>query len=299
MARTARTTIWSLQTIATAGLLLTAPAQVTAALDTIGGPLPKVVKNTGAPYYVQADIEVPADRMVTVEEGVVFLFKGFTGLHVQGRLEIKGSEEKPVVFTSENDKDHNPGSSLIANPYDWNGVYIHSDGLGSTLDHIKVLYSVYGIVSETKFIRVDPGEFRDNGKSNLVVEGVEQAKTPGTTSFVLSTKDATVDGIPVKLLRDPAAPRRNVFRFAGLGLLVVGAGLGVFETIQASGASEELDELSNDDVATLQGFDNLRYGSSEEWEDTRDRRTWSIVGAAAGYTVGAIGGVGFGWSFTF
>ncbi|MBD3240366.1 MAG: hypothetical protein GF331_07260 [Chitinivibrionales bacterium] len=271
-----------------------------AGLESIAGPLPKVVKDKGRPYCVEADIEVPAGRMVTIEPGVVFLFKAFTGLHVMGRLEVNGTKAKPVVFTSVNDQTYNPVSTLIANPYDWNGIYVHADALGSTFEYVKVAYSVYGIMSETKFIKVEPGQFRENGKSNLSIEGVEHVtSTDKPYSYVLSTKDATVDGVPVKLLRDPAAPRRNTFRYVGLALMLGGAGVGVFETIRAVQADEELAELSNADITTEEGFSNLRNGSSAAWEDKESERTWSIVGAAAGYALGAAGTFGFGWSFTF
>ena len=269
------------------------------ALDSIAGPLPKVVENTGRPVLVIADIEVPAGRMVLVEPGVVFLFRPMTGLHVQGRLEVNGTRERPVVFTSENDQAYNKASSLLANPYDWNGIYVHADALGSVFEHVKVGYSVYGIVSETRFVRVEPGQFAENGKSNLVIEGVEHVTSREPYSYVLSTKDAMVDGVPVNILRDPAAPRRNALRYTGLGLLLAGCAAGVAEAIMASRAADDLDALSNANVSEPEGFDNLRTGSSSEWEDADSRRTWNTVGCAAGFVVGALGAVGLTWSFTF
>jgi hypothetical protein len=274
-------------------------AEAAVGFDSIAGPLPKLVKNNGRPYLVVADIEVPADRMVVVEPGVVFLFRPFTGVHVQGRLEVRGTRAEPVVFTSENDQTYHKSTSLVANPYDWNGVYLHADALGSSFEHVKVCYSVYGLMSETRFIRVEPGEFYENGKSNLIVEGAEKVTTAQPFSYVLSTKDAMVDGVPIKILKDPAAPRRNTFRFAGLGLFVAGCAAGVVEAIVASRASEELSVLSNANTDTPEGFDNLRNGSSDQWEDADSRRTWNTVGSVAGFVVGAVGGAGFAWSFTF
>ncbi len=267
--------------------------------DTIGGSLPKVVHNTGNPYLVVADIEVPSGRMVTVEAGTVFLFKTFTGLHVQGRLEVHGDKDAPVVFTSENDREHNGSTHLVANPYDWNGVYIHADALGTRLFSVKVAYSVYGIVSETKFIRVDPGTFVENGKSNLVIEGVEHVDSGGRYTYVLSTKDAVVDGVPVKLLRDPAAPRRNVMRYGGLALLTGGCGVAIYEVVQADKATDELEKLSNTDIRTVEGFNNLRYNEQEDWREAESRRTGAIVGSVVGFAVGVVGSFGLAWSFTF
>ncbi len=280
-----------------AGVCTAASAQ--AAFDSIAGELPKVVKNTGRPYLVVADIEVPAARLVVVESGVVFLFRPFTGLHVQGRLEVRGTRAEPVVFTSENDQAYNKASSLIANPYDWNGVYLHGDALGSSFEHVRVSYSVYGILSETRFIRVEPGEFAENGKSNLIIEGSEKVTSPAWFSYVLSTKDAMVDGVPVKILKDPAAPRRNAFRYTGLGLFVVGCAAGAVEAVMAGRASDELGVLSNANTATPEGFDNLLNGSSAEWEDASSSYTWNTVGSVAGFVVAALGAAGFVWSFTF
>jgi hypothetical protein len=264
-----------------------------AAFDTIAGPLPKVVVNPGRPYYVVADIEVPADRLVKIEPGVVFLFKPFTGLHVQGPLDIRGTRQAPVVFTSENDRSFNPASVMVANPYDWNGVYVHPGAIGTTFSHTRVTYSVYGVVSETKFVKVEEGIFADNGKSNLVIENTERVTAAGPFSYVLSTKDAMVDGVPVKLLRDPAAPKRNTYRYAGLGLLLAGAALGVVELVSYRQADNQLSQLSSLNDS------NLRYNTSKQWDDTHSTRTWSAVGSAAGFVVGVVGGAGLVWSFTF
>ncbi len=286
-------------------LVLPAPGAATkesgtqVAFDTIAGALPKVVRNTGRPYLVVADIEVPSGRLVTVEPGNVFLFTAFAGLHVQGRLEVRGQEEAPVVFTSENDQEYNAASSLVANPYDWNGIYIHADALGTELFNVVVSYSVYGVVAETKFIRVEPGLFTENGKSNLVIEGVEHVDSGGAYTYVLSTKDAVVDGVPVKLLRDPAAPRRNVMRYAGLALLAGGCGLGIYETVQAGRANDELERLSNTNIETAAGLDNLRYHDQDDWEDAQAEHTRSVVGSVAGFVLGAFGSFGVAWSFTF
>ncbi len=188
--------------------------------ETLVGDLPKAIIAEKGPYLVTSDIYVPAGRTVTVAAGTVFLFKNFTGLHVQGTLLARGTADRPVVFTSENDKRFNPGASLIPNPYDWNGMFIHDDAIGTDLQHIEVAYSVYGINSLTKFIRIVGGVFRDNGRANLTIEGQAQAVTAEPYSYTLSVKSASVDGVPVKILRDPDAPRRNVLRYTGLSLFV-------------------------------------------------------------------------------
>jgi len=168
--------------------------------DTLSGNLPKVLKNKGVPYMVVSDIFVPLAKKVTIEPGTILLFKNFTGLHVEGQLIAEGLMNKPIIFTSEFDRKHNAQSELYPNPYDWNGIYIHENGLGSSLAYTKVLYSVYGIYSETKFIRVSPGLFKNNGKTDLVIEGQEHITSEENYTYALSIKDARVDGVPVRIL---------------------------------------------------------------------------------------------------
>ena len=70
-----------------------------AAYTELAGDLPKIVTADKSPYLVIADIFVPAGKVVRVEAGTVFLFKNFTGVHVQGILVISGTKDKPVIFT--------------------------------------------------------------------------------------------------------------------------------------------------------------------------------------------------------
>lgn len=266
---------------------------VTVAFDTIAGPLPITVKAKKNPYLVVGDIEVPTGKTVSVEQGAVFLFKNFTGLHVQGKLVALGTKERPIVFTTENDRSVNPATPLYPNPYDWNGIYIHADGLGTSMAYCKVLYSVYGIVSETKFIRLDPVMLRNNGKSNLVIEAKEQTVTDKPFSYVLSTKDAMIDGVPVKILKDPVAPRRNTVRYVSLAGMVAGAAGGAYYGIQWKKNQDDLRLLSTNDP------EKLREHSGTDWTRTRDVRNKDIWYTSAGALVTVLGTVGFSWTFTF
>ncbi|MBD3421375.1 MAG: hypothetical protein GF398_14760 [Chitinivibrionales bacterium] len=262
-------------------------------LDTLSGPLPKLIKHRKLPYVVAADIEVPANRSVTIEPGVVLVFKNFTGLHVQGQLIAEGTPAKPIVFTSEYDGEHNPASIEYANPYDWNGIYIHGGGIGSRFKDCFVLYSVYGIVTETKFVRLDPVIFMSNGKSDFVVETEKKETGNGPFRYVLSTKDATVDGVSVKLLEDPLAPRRNLFRYSGLAATIVGLGVGTLYLTQIKPAQDNLNNYSTTDA------DNLTNHSGADWHNARKHRNATVTMTTLGGIVGLMGATAFGWSFTF
>jgi len=251
--------------------------------DSIAGPLPDSVKAHGRPYLVVGDIEVPVNKSVTIEAGTVFLFKNFTGIHVQGKLIAKGTKERPIVFTSENDRSVNPATSLYPNPYDWNGVYIHSSGLGATLSFCNVFYSVYGIISETKFIRLDPVSLRFNGKSNLMIEGKLRKVNDQAYYYVLSTKDAFADGVPAALFKDPNALKRGICRYACYTLMVTSVILCIESGVGYLNAKNKLASKNDDsDRAALR--------------DERDRYSKFTAVCGAAFIAGSIG---FYWTFTF
>ena len=198
----------------------------TPSFDTLAGPLPDTVKSSKKGFIVVGDIEVPVNKSVTIAAGTVFLFKNFTGLHVQGKLIAHGTKDRPIIFTSENDRAFNASSALYPNPFDWNGIYIHPDAVGATLSFCKILFSVYGIISETKFVRLDEITFKQNGKSNLTIEGKEAALTDQTYSNVPKTEEPRA--IPVAApprLKDPLIAQREMLRYGGVSLASVSTAL--------------------------------------------------------------------------
>lgn len=265
--------------------------------DTLAGPLPGLIKATNKPYRVIADIEVLPDKTVTIEAGAVFLFQNFTGLHVRGKLIVQGTASKPVVFTSENDQQYNPSTRLIANPYDWNGIFIHSDGFGTYLENCIVAYTVYGIVSETKFIRMDPVFFKENGKSNLVIENeVKKDIVPEKPySYVLAAKEATVEGVPIKIIKDPLARRRNISRSSGLTLALGGVVAGIAHGIQFSKARQEWEMYNNPNPSDVVSFQKTSQDRKKAHENYDRMSAFIIIDAGV-----AVAGVCFlAWSFTF
>ena len=183
--------------------------------DTIAGDLPGVVVAKTKPYLVVSDIYVPQGKTVIMEAGAVFLFKSFTGLHVSGMLLAHGTKDKPVVFTSENDKEYNRASAIDPAPFDWNGIYMHEDAIGSQLSFCAVLYSVDGLSSLTKFIRLSPCLFLHNGRASLTIAGVPYTVTDQPYEYALSANDPSLRGVPVAILKDPNAFSRNVLRYSG------------------------------------------------------------------------------------
>ena len=269
------------------------PSVNNAGFDTIAGDLPGVVVAKTKPYLVVSDIYVPQGKTVIMEAVAVFLFKSFTGLHVSGTLLAHGTKDKPVVFTSENDKEYNHASAIDPAPFDWNGIYLHEDAIGSQLSSCAVLYSVDGLSSLTKFIRLSPCLFLHNGRASLTIAGVLYAVTDQPYEYALSANDPSLRGVPVAILKDPNASSRTILRYSGAAISLTGFIMGIVFSSKLSTASHEFDAISGKERTNLAG------NSSASWIETRNIKNKDLATLVAGLSVLIIGGIGIGWSFTF
>lgn len=249
----------------------------------LSGPLPDTVKARQKPYLVVGDIEVPINKTVIIEKGVVFLFKAFTGMHVIGKLDARGTQDAPVIFTSENDHNMGAVTSLNPVPYDWNGIYIHSFAVGSRMAFCSVRYSVYGIVSETKFIKLNPATFMMNGKSDCVIEGKNKAITDKPYWY----------NDPSEVPADPLARKRRALRFAGLALSVAAGAGAVYYGVQWNKAQIYLSQVSVDDPWTMHPNDSI------DWVHFADKKNNYKTNTIITGILTLLGMVGFRLSFTF
>ncbi len=262
--------------------------------DTLSGPLPKTIAAQGRPYLIVSDIEVPFGKKVTIEPGVVFMFQNFTGFHVEGQLIAEGTKSRPIVFTSEFDGIYNPDTTLIANPFDWNGIYIHKDAFGSQIKFAKIMYSVYGIKSDTRLIRIDPCIFGNNGKGHLAIaDSTHTILENKPYTYVLSKRDATIEGVPIKLISDPLARKRNFFRYASITLLVGGISAGIIGYERYKDSQDKFNTLSTDDQTML------NQHSTEDWDKARTDKYLDFTLLCAGISASVLGTTGFVWTFTF
>jgi len=261
--------------------------------DTIAGDLPGVVVAKTKPYLIAGDIYVPQGKTVIIEAGTVFLFKNFTGMHVSGVLLARGLKDKPVVFTSENDREYNRASAVDPAPFDWNGIYIHEDGIGSQLAYCAVMYAVEGLTSQTKFIRLSPCLFLHNGRANCTIEGKIQQVNDQPFEYALSASDPSLRGIPIAVLKDPQKTSRTVFRLSGTAACIVGGIMGIVWGGKFSASSGAFNNMSRTDQ------DNLARNSSASWNATRMNKNRDFATLMAGCAVAAVGTVGIAWSFTF
>lgn len=265
--------------------------------DTLAGNLPRVIESKNGVFIVTSDIYVPSGKTVTIKPGTTFLFRNFTEMHIEGRLIAEGTPDLPIVFTSEFDQTCNPGSTLRANPYDWNGIFIHEGGLGSSLAHCSIRYTVYGVNSLSKYVKFDQVTFTENGRSDLTIEGTRQPVSDKPYSYALTINDAKKDGIPVNILMDPRAKKRTIMRYGGFSLAAGGISMGIWSLVLLDHDQKELDALS--DKRVIDQDSPIVAKQAADWEKARSARNRDRWMAGLSFILAATGSLGATWSFRF
>lgn len=155
----------------------------------IGG---MTLDSTGNPYFVTKNIIVPSGKTLKINKGCVFLFKPFTGLTVDGSIEVSGTKEHPVAFTTENDSKYNFNTNQSANPFDWNGIHITDKADNVLFCNFLISYSVFGLKSKIENLRVDNGVFLQNGQFHFTInEKIMQAQEGFPFSYNVFDKNKT------------------------------------------------------------------------------------------------------------
>jgi len=125
---------------------------------------------SGNPWVVKENIFIESGNKTVIKSGCVFLFKPFTGIIVQGSLEVDGQPEMPVVFSSINDTLYNNEASVQnPEPFDWNGIIIEKTAENIKMAGFVLSYSVYGLKSKKDNIVLDRGIFRQNGQFHFTI----------------------------------------------------------------------------------------------------------------------------------
>jgi hypothetical protein len=316
-----------------AGLLVGLGTQVCAEnFIPLAGALPPTVVKAAKPYMVTGYLEIPAGQQTVIEKGVVMLFRNFTGITVLGTIQVKGSADEPVIFTSENDSAYNPDASIEPAPFDWDGVTVKSGELDNGFEYCTVQYSLFGIKSETNRISFTSCVFRENGKSDVIVgeqklsvispftfKDTSMPAAPAEKTAVAAPQrqepqpEETVDPadlsfdleeipqgagktVPAPVTPEPkkkGSAAKVVFRLLSIAAVGAGGALGVKEHLGFIEADEEFRNIDDFDET-----DKMTY-TSEDWEAAKNHVNNHLYKALGFYGCALVGAVVFTVTFAF
>lgn len=271
------------------------------AFTQIGGTIATTeFSSDSSPYVVDKDIIIPKGKTLTITKGCVFLFKPFTGIIVHGILEIEGSPAKPVILTSFNDNNYNDQAKMLPNPFDWNGILIHSAANGARIQSCVISFSVYGVKSQTARLNIENGTFKQNGQFHCTVN---DKILPVVDKIPFSWKPDIVDEaiiISVDSITQEKEIRikrtRQIIRYSGLGLTIAGAGMGTIFLIKDMNSRKIVREYEE---AQRAGEDPPPSSSLDKTTAAFNRQPTEERVAIASYILGCLGLAGFTLTFVF
>lgn len=126
-------------------------------------------KPSGNPWIVKENVFIEEGSKTVIKAGCIFLFKPFSGIIVQGSIEVEGQPDALVVFTSINDSSYNEASTQKAEPFDWNGITIDKIAETVKMTDFVLSYSVYGLKSKKENVVLERGIFRQNGQFHFTI----------------------------------------------------------------------------------------------------------------------------------
>ncbi len=259
-------------------------------LSVLSGELPDVVPASGGPYLVTADIVVPPGRTVTIEPGTFMLFRNFTGVQVHGTLIAAGTKEEPIAFTSEHDQRHGSRSPQAPAPYDWNGITVTENAVGTKFEFCRIGYSLYGINALNEYVTIIDCMFRKNGKADLTIKGTKQEVAAGVPFSYKPLGD-----MPVLPGAEGPSAGKIAVRTTGIAVLLVGCAVGVWKTLDYLESDEHFSMLNNTaDTANLRNPTIV-----DDWQAAQDTRNTDLALLLVGYGAGFVGAVAFGVTFFF
>lgn len=300
----------------------------------LSGVLPATVAKGSMPYLVTEYLKVKEGTSTTIERGVVFLFKNFTGIEVKGTLRVEGTEDEPVVFTSENDTTFNLSSTLEPAAFDWDGISLDTGESMHVFEHCVIQYSLFGIKSGTPLISLKKCYFKENGNADVTIGDQKLEVTSSPFSYATkpssdnetTEEQETVEGQNLQTFQDegesaanlettPAREQReekkpavitsrekNLHAQKVARIIFRFAGVGAVLAGAAFGVVETRYYLNaRDDFEKINSFDTqaqMIY-TSEDWETAKDNTNTHLRNMFIGYGTGILGVMVFSISFAF
>lgn len=275
----------------------------------LNGVLPDVIEK--GIYLITGDVFVSPGSTVSIQAGTVFLFKEFTGMHVQGALYAVGVENEPLVFTSANDSSYILNASVKAAPFDWNGIDVYDGAIGTTFNYCKFQYSVYGVRSQTEYLKLENVRFASNGKSDFTVKeerkevtdpytyAYESVSTGAVLPSEQSVNQSVYESKPSLGTEPPVSEKggnrglRAFFRVTGIVLALGGGGLGAYYGDQYLNSEDNFKDMSNLDNEEMQKYTSADWKKAKQKRDD-DFKMTAIFGGTA-----VLGLISFVVSFAF
>jgi hypothetical protein len=228
----------------------------------------------GNPYVINENVTIPAGKKVIIKEGCIFLFNPFSGIIVEGSIEVIGSRDKPVILTSINDSLFNPKSTQPPEPFDWNGIVITVQSRQVHLTNFMLKYSVYGIKSQTEDLQIESGIFSNNGQFQFTIKDAIQAVTD-SIPYSYGIESAIVDTLASKPLKKSSAKKITSILLIATGVGGLG-GMG-YSLYQIPEYHKKYDD------APTQALRNKYYNKQILFRNT------AIISAAAGAVFVSLG----------
>lgn len=205
-------------------------------------------KSSGNPWVVKENVFIENGSKTVIKPGCIFLFKPFTGIIVQGALEVEGQSGIPVIFTSINDSSYNEASAQKPEPFDWNGIIVEKTAETVRMSDFILSYSVFGIKSKKDNIILERGVFRQNGQFHLTInDKIQEVMSNLPFNYNILEKAQKTKNDPSRVWVKPV----------GIGTVITGtAFLGVMGYFIYSGVdlNKKYDNAGNrDDIASYTG----------------------------------------------
>ncbi len=267
------------------------------------------------PYRVVGPSGVPRDTSLFIPAGTVLLFDEFTGMKIRGRLQVEGTEEEPVIFSSLRDTSY-VTSDLIPAPYDWDGITVETQSSRSVFKNSRVLYSLFGIKVLSSSIELKDCEFAFNAQSDFVFGGEEQRTTDAPFSFkrsepkkdkedtdkkekelVLETKTDSSESNPslppAASLEKSRGNEIKVFRILCTTAFIGGSVYGALKTGPFLSSHDHFEKVSKPTEENKQKY------STRDFDLAYEKRNENLIHMSVGYGLAVLGLTGFSISFAF